>query len=622
MDNNTVIGIDLGTTYSCVGIYIDGKVEIITNDQGNRTTASYVAFTDTERIIGDTAKSQSVYNPTNTIYDSKRLIGKQFYDPIIQKDMLHYPFIIENDGDNRPIYKVSYLETVKKYYAEEISGLILSEMKKTAENYLGKKVTNAVVTVPAYFNDSQRQATKDAGVIAGLNIIRIINEPTAAAIAYGLDKSGSRYVLVYDYGGGTLDTSILSMEDGILQVKATSGNVHLGGEDLDNRIVEYCLQEFAKINKLKPNKIKELLENAKVKGKLKKEAENAKRILSNTFNTVMNIDNFFDSIDLCVTLTRTKFEQLCANEFKQCMEPIIKVINDANQKDNKITKETIDDIVLVGGSTRIPKIRRMIKEYFNKDPKCDINPDEAIAYGAAIQGAILSGVNDSITSTIVLIDVTPLSLGIEIADGLMSHIIKRNTTIPVIKEETFSTYSDNQPSVIIKIYEGERDIAKYNNLLGTFELHGIPPALRGIPKIKVQFAVDANGIMNISAKEETSGISNKLIITNNKGRLTKEQLELMYKDAEKYAGDDKSIRDKNIAKTKMETYLHNARKLISSIEFKTNIDDDLYIKLHSAITLYTQWLENNYDVADRDKIDAKYKEAESLILPIIKLVYK
>lgn len=538
-EKRLAIGIDLGTTYSCVGVFKNGKVEIITNEQGCKTMPSFIAFTDTERIIGDPAKSQFGSNPTNTVYDSKRLIGRKFSDPILQQDILHYSFKVDKDNQDKPQICVEYMNEQKRYYPEEISAMILSKMKETAETFLGQQVKDAVITVPAYFNDTQRQATKEAGTIAGLNVIRIINEPTSACIAYGLDKHGERNILIFDLGGGTLDVSILNVAQGVFQVKSTSGDTHLGGEDFDNKIAEFCFQEFTKKNKLKPDAIRELLTNQKIKGKLKKECENAKRTLSSTNQTTINIDNFFREVDLNVQLTRSKFEAFCENDFKRCIEPVIKALEGANMK-----KDEIDDIVLVGGSTRIPKVRQLLKDYFGKEPKSDINPDEAVAYGAAIHAAVISGVEDKQISDLILLDVTPLTLGIQTAGGVMAPLIKRNTPVPCEKEEVFSTYSDNQPGVTIKVYEGERSMVKDNNLLGTFELIGIPPAPRGVPKIRVKFHVDINGILNVSAVDESSGKSEKMTITNDKDRFTKEQLEKMLLEAEKASVQDKKIKEK------------------------------------------------------------------------------
>jgi L1 cell adhesion molecule like protein len=610
------IGIDLGTTFSCVGVYRNGRVDIIPNDQGNRTTASYVAFTDTERLIGDGAKIQAPSNPLNTIYDVKRLIGRKFSDSSVQSDLKYFTFKVINDGHDRPKIMVTIKGEECGFYPEEISGMLLGRLKEYAEAYLGEKIKYAVITVPAYFNDSQRQATKDAGTIAGLDVIRIINEPTSASIAYGLDKKSDSKILIFDYGGGTLDVSVLEISEGVFEVKSTSGNTHLGGEDLDNKLVIHCIKEFSRKNKLSNEKVEEVMKSPRVIRRLRTICENAKKSLSSSMQTNITVDTLYDGLDLDVIITRAKFEEFCFDEFKKCFIPVDKALSDA-----KLDKHSIDEIILVGGSTRILKIREMIKNYFGKEPKNEVNPDEAVAYGAAVQGFILKGNGDEKTSSIVLLDVTPLSLGVEVAGKLMSKIIERNHSIPCSKEQIFTTYSDNQTAVKIDVYEGEREFTKDNNLLGSLELSGIPPMMRGQPKINIKFELNADGILSVSATEESTKISKKVAIKNEKGRLSKSQIESMVNDAERFAEEDKKLRDKIDAKNEFENYLYGVKNSLTD-ELKAKIGDEKCKKLTDIIVENLKWIEESADSSTTEQIKEKKQEIEKEIIPILQDAYK
>ncbi|CAD8126647.1 unnamed protein product [Paramecium sonneborni] len=607
-----VIGIDLGTTYSCVGVFRQGHVEIIPNELGNRITPSVVSFTDQERLIGEAAKNQATTNPSRTLYDVKRLIGRKFSDATIQYDKKFLPFEIV-DRDGKPYIQVEKGTQSKVFAPEEVSAMVLQKMKEIAEGYLGQNVINAVVTVPAYFNDAQRQATKDAGNIAGLNVVRILNEPTAAAIAYGLDsKEVESNILVFDLGGGTFDVSILTIDNKVFEVISTSGDTHLGGEDFDQRLIDHFMKLVSKKHG------KDVSGDKRAIQKLKRECEKAKRRLSAAQEAKIEIEDLVEGLDFSEVLTRAKFEELNSDLFKKTIEPMQTALNDSGLK-----KSQIDEIVLVGGSSRIPKVRQIVKEFFEgKDPNTGINPDEAICYGAAIQGGLICGEQSDSTDGVLVIDATPLSLGIETVGGVMNKIIPKGSFIPTKKSQVFTTYVDNQTIVTITVFEGERPLVKDNHKLGQFDLTDIPKMPKGQPQIEVTFEIDEDGILSVSASEQSSGKKNQIQITSD-NKLTKEEIARMIKEAEEFAEEDKIAKEKIDAKNSLDSYIYSIKNQIEDEKkLSKYLTEEQKQTLKDAVQKSEEWMKKDEANYDKEDYEGELKDLQKVCDPVVQEAQK
>ena len=612
MKRAPAIGIDLGTCYSCAAVFQDGKVEIIPDESGEKTTPSYVSFTDTERLLGSAAKNKMTRNPLNTIFDAKRLIGKKFFDQEVQEDIKHWPFtVIKENSSDRPKLQVTYQKQERELYAEEILAMTLQKLKKSASNFLGKEVRDAIVTVPNSFNSSQRRFIKDAGTIAGLNVLRILNESTAAALAYGFEtKKENGNVVVFDWGGSNINISVLSLEEGLYEVKSMNDISHLGGEDFDNRLIDYCINKFRN----ETSKDIKIIENPKAFQRIKLACEKAKITLSTSTKANVDIDNIIGEEDLNVVITRDKFEELCIDLFRKCL-PLL----ESALKEAKLNKKEIDEIILVGGSTRIPKIQDLIQEFFEgKQLNKSINQDEAVAYGAAIEAAVMTNEKHETIEKIILMDVTPFSLGIEGAGGTMTILYPRNVTIPAKKTQIFTTEQDDQVYYTVKIFEGENKLTKDNNFLGEIELRGLPKKPKGQLQIEVTFDIDANSILNVTAVEITTGIKKGIVITNDIGRLSQYDFDRIIKDFIKFDEDDK---ERLNAKISFDIYCYGIKQMIKDDKLKDKFSEDEKNQIKEKINAIFDW-RNNHPGASKEEFDNKNDEIRKMLNPIMEKIYK